>query len=257
MVVRLITAKSALSKSAIPDLAYTVNPYVGCQHGCKYCYADFMRRFTGHRERWGEFVDVRQNIAEQLEKDLRKIESKMTIWDAKERIWMSIVTDPYQPLEKKFKVTRKCLEVLLRYRFPVAIQTRSPLVLRDIDLFKQFDECEVGLSVTTDDDRIREIFEPRAPTIQSRIKTLEKLHAAGVTTFAFIGPMLPMNARKLGELLAPVIDSALIDQMNYAHKTVRLYRHHKLEFALGETYFDATRKVLEDIFRKHRIEIRL
>jgi len=216
-----------------------------------------MRRFTGHTEPWGEFVDVRQNIAECLDRELRRIESKMAMWDSKETIWMSIVTDPYQPLEKKYRITRKCLEVLLKYRFPVAILTRSPLVLRDIDLLKQFDRCEVGLSITTDDDKIRKIFEPGSPAIRSRISTLERLHNAGIRTFAFIGPMLPMDAKKLGEQLAPVVDSALIDQMNYVHKTIRLYRQHKLEFALSDIYFDTTRQLLEEIFQKHNVKIRL
>jgi DNA repair photolyase len=214
-----------------------------------------MRRFTGHTERWGEFVDVRQNIAEQLDNELHRIESKKSFWDKRERIWLSIVTDPYQPIEKKYRNTRKCLEVLVKYRFPFAVLTRSPLVLHDIDLFKQFEDCEIGLSITTDRDDVRKIFEPNSPSIQSRLTAMKRLHDAGVKTFAFIGPMLPMSPEKLGDQLAHIIDSAILDRMNYVNKTQGLYRQHKLEYALTESYFSQTSEVLENIFREHNVPV--
>ena len=123
MIVREITAKSVLSKSQVYD--YVVNPYVGCSHSCRYCYAAFMKRFTGHREKWGEFVDIKINAPELLAGEIRKKRPG--------RVWVSGVCDPYQAAEKKYRLTRRCLEVLLENQWPVTIQTKSSLVLRDIE----------------------------------------------------------------------------------------------------------------------------
>ena len=137
---------------------------------------------------------------------------------------ISSVTDPYQPMEEKFRLTRRCLEVLLQYQFPVDILTKSPLVLRDIDLIKEFREIEVGVTVTTDDETIKGIFEPRAPSIDSRIHTLKTLYENGIHTYAFIGPMLPMNPEALSERINPYVQSILIDRMNYVSKTLSIYK---------------------------------
>ena len=181
MVLREIHARSILVKSQVFD--YVVNPYVGCQHSCVYCYARFMRRFTGHKEPWGEFVDVKINAPALLKHEIDKRQPG--------RVWVSGVCDPYQPLESKYGLTRKCLEILVEYGWPITVQTKSPLVLRDIDLLKRGDKIEVGLSVTTADDGIRKVFEPGAPSIKERIEALEELHLAGIRTFAMIAPMLP------------------------------------------------------------------
>src|SRR5512136_3489869 len=124
MVVREICARSILSKSQVFD--YVVNPYVGCQHSCIYCYARFMKRFTGHKEPWGEFVDVKINAPDLLRCEIEK--------KKRGRVWVSGVCDPYQPLEATYRLTRQCLEILAHNNWPVIIQTRSPLVLRDIDI---------------------------------------------------------------------------------------------------------------------------
>src|SRR5512136_1153601 len=126
MVIREIISKSVLSKSKIYD--YVVNPYTGCQHACSYCYARFMKRFTGHREPWGQFVDVKVNAP-----DLLRVE---IVRKAVGRVWVSGVCDPYQPLEARYRLTRQCLEILSQNDWPVAVQTRSPLVLRDMDILK-------------------------------------------------------------------------------------------------------------------------
>jgi len=127
---RQIEAKSILSKSGIGGISYCVNPYVGCSHGCVYCYASFMKRFTGHREPWGSFVDVKVNAPQLLEKQTRKTRDGVII--------LSSVTDPYQPAEARCRVTRGCLEALAGKPFRVEVLTKSPLVLRDIDLLKTF-----------------------------------------------------------------------------------------------------------------------
>lgn len=183
-------AKTILSPSRIYD--YVVNPYVGCQFACSYCYARFMKRFTGHREPWGEFVDVKVNAPDLL---LREIGRKV-----KGTVWVSGVCDPYQPLEAQYRLTRKCLEILFRNDWPVVIQTRSPLVLRDLDLLEEASALEVGLSITTADDDVRKLFEPRAPSIAQRLKTIGELHRHGLTTYVMIAPILP-GAERLVELL--------------------------------------------------------
>src|SRR4030043_468563 len=160
MVLRETHARSILSKSQVFD--YVVNPYIGCQHSCTYCFARFMRRFTGHKEPWGEFVDVKINAPALLKHEIDKKQLG--------RVWVSGVCDPYQPLESKYGLTRKCLEILVEYGWPTTVQTKSPLVLRDLDLLKRGDKIEVGLSVTTADDQIRKLFEPGAPSIMERVK---------------------------------------------------------------------------------------
>lgn len=215
-----IEVKSILSKSGIPGADYCVNPYRGCFHGCRYCYATFMRDYTGHTEKWGSFVDVKINAPEILQRQLKRA--------VKGNIIISSVTDAYQPIEARYKLTRRCLVVLLEHQFPVDILTKSPLVLRDMDLIKKFKDIEVGVTITTDDETIRKIFEPKAPPIEARITTLKKLHGNGIKTYAFIGPMLPMNPEALSEKIHPYVHSILIDTMNYVSKTTRIYNSIKL-----------------------------
>jgi len=232
LLVKEIQAKSILSKSKV--YPYVINPYVGCQHGCSYCYARFMKRVTGHREHWGEFVDVKVNAPELLRRELQK--------KKRDRVWVSGVCDPYQPLEAHYKITRQCLEILAEQDWPVIIQTRSPLVLRDLDIIRGARDFEVGLSVTTADDSIRKIFEPHAPPIEDRIAALDELHRAGVRTYAMVAPVLP-GAEGLAELLKGKIDYLLIDRMNY-HYADGLYRRYGLEDALTDDYFYQTRQKL-------------
>jgi len=128
-----------------------------------FCYASFYETFHGHLEPWGEFIDVKVNAPYLLRKQLKRAKQGV--------VALSTVTDPYQPIEKKYRLTRKCLEALLETQFSVNLLTRSSLCLRDMDLFKQFKNIEVGLSITTHDERIRKMFEPNSPSIQSRVNT--------------------------------------------------------------------------------------
>lgn len=212
------TARSILTKSRIPGADYCVNPYVGCEHACVYCYADFMARYTGHEEPWGTFVDAKANAPEVLARELAKSRKKG-------RAMLSSVTDPYQPVERQWGLTRRCIELLIAHGFGVDVLTKSALVLRDIDLFlKAPDLVEVGLTITTDDDNIRRHFEPRASSIQSRVDALHKLHSAGIRTYVFVGPILPQNPEALAGMIACGADSVLIDRMNYPAKSAALYR---------------------------------
>jgi DNA repair photolyase len=183
MLLREITAKSIISKSNLPDSDFVINPYVGCMHSCVYCYARFMKRFTGHKEEWGSFIDVKTNAAELIPKYTEKFKGKS--------IFMSSVTDPYFPIERKYQLTRKILENLIPLQPNLGMQTKSDLVLRDIDLLKQFRQCEVGLTITTLDDSIRKEVEPFTSPVHDRIKALEKLKESKIRTYVFIGPIFP------------------------------------------------------------------
>ena len=183
MIVREIECKSILTQSGIEGVDYALNPYVGCAHGCVYCYASFMKRFTGHKEEWGTFVDVKVNAAEVLARQMRRAKHG--------NIVSGTVTDPYQPLEERCEITRACLEVLTDYDFPVSILTKSDLVRRDLDLLCRLKDVEVGFTITTLDEEVRRVFEPHPSPISARLAALAELAGAGVKTWAFCGPLLP------------------------------------------------------------------
>lgn len=228
MIVREIQPRSILSKSKVHD--YVVNPYVGCQHGCSYCYARFMKRFTGHREPWGQFVDVKVNAAELLRAEVQK--------KRRGTVWISGVCDPYQPLEARYSLTRQCLGILAEHDWPVVVQTRSLLILRDVDILRTARDLEAGLTVTTADDDIRKLFEPHAPPISERLRTLEELHRQGIRTYAMIAPMLP-GAEALPEALRGKVDHIVVDRMNY-HYADWAYRKHGLDGMLSDAFFRST-----------------
>jgi DNA repair photolyase len=239
MQVREIHAKTILSKSQIFD--YAINVYVGCQHACIYCYAKFMKRFTGHAEEWGDFVDVKVNAPELLAREVLKKKPG--------RVWISGVCDAYQPLERKYRLTRKCLEVLIGKGWPVRVQTKSPLVLRDIDILKQGSDVEVGFTITTADERMRRIFEPAAPPIAKRIEALEQLHAEGIKTFAMIAPLLP-GAEKLPALLKDRADHVLVDRLNY-HYADAMYKKYGMPWAMKDSFFREKGEELRKAFERN------
>ena len=241
MLIREIHAKTILSKSQVSD--YAVNAYVGCQHACVYCYAKFMKRFTGHQEAWGAFVDVKVNAAELLAKEIAK--------KKRGRVWISGVCDAYQPLERKYQLTRKCLEVLVRNEWPVRVQTKSPLVLRDLDILKQGRDVEVGFTITTADERMRKIFEPGAPPVMKRIEALMVLHRAGIRTFVMIAPLLP-GADGLPELLKDSADHALVDRLNY-HYADAVYKKYGMQWAMKDSFFRQKGEELRQAFERNGI----
>lgn len=186
MKIREIQCKSAIGKCGFPEGGLAINPYVGCGHSCVYCYARFMKRFTGHTEEWGTFVDVRLNIAEVLKKQLKSPKYKG------KQIFIGTVTDPYQPIEKKYKLTRSILQVLMNYKNPVSILTKSDLVLRDIDLLKKFKNIDINFTVTTLDEKWKKLTEPNSSTIKQRLKAMEKLNKDGMIVSAMMGPYWPI-----------------------------------------------------------------
>jgi len=245
MVVEEVYAKTILSKSKVFD--YTINPYIGCGHGCTYCYARFMKRFTGHEEEWGRFVDAKVNATSLLQ---REIKNKQV-----GKVWISGMCDPYQPLEKKYELTKGCLEILLKHGWPVTVQTKSPLVLRDIELLRRFSDIEVGLTISTADENIRKIFEPKSPPIERRIEALEKLHSADIKTFAMIAPLLP-KAEGLVAQLSGKVDYVLIDRMNY-HYADWVYRRYRLEYAMTNNFFTLKKIELANALEKEDVPYQL
>jgi len=245
MIIKDVYAKTILSKSKVSD--YTINPYIGCEHACTYCYARFMKRFTGHREKWGRFVDVKINAANLLQREIKKKRAG--------RVWISGVCDPYQPIEKKYELTRRCLKILSKHDWPVTVQTKSYLVLRDIELLREFSDIEVGLTITTADENIRKIFESHAPPIKERIETLEKLHSTGLKTYAMIAPILP-KAEGLVTRLSGRVDHVLIDKMNY-HYADWVYRKYGLEYAITDNFFARKKMELARALEKEEMPYQL
>jgi len=186
MKIREIECKSAIGKCGFPGGGLAINPYIGCGHSCVYCYARFIKRFTGHTENWGSFVDARINIADILKKQLKSSKYKG------EQIYIGTVTDPYQPAEKKYGLTRSILQVLMDYDNPVSILTKSDLVLRDIDLLKKFKNIDINFTVTTLDEKWKKFTEPNSSTIKQRLTATEKLVKNSITVFTMTGPYWPI-----------------------------------------------------------------
>jgi len=182
MKIKEIKAKSILVKSGL-GCDFVINPYIGCGHGCKYCYARFMKRFTNHPEEWGEFIDVKINAPDLIPKNKEKYENKS--------ILMSSTTDPYQPIEIKYKITRKILEKLIPIQPDLEILTKSDLILRDLDLLKQFKKCTVTFSLSILDENIRKQLELRSTPVNKRIEALKKIHKTKIRTVVFISPIFP------------------------------------------------------------------
>jgi DNA repair photolyase len=230
MEIREITARTILTKTGIGGIDYCLNPYVGCQHGCVYCYATFMKKYSGHAEPWGEFVDAKVNAPELLARELKR--------GRKGEVIVSSVTDCYQPVEAKFKLTRACLEVLAMSTLSVCLLTKSALVTRDIDIFKRMPDVDVGLTITTNREDIRQIFEPGSSPIAARLSALRELKEQGIPTHVFVGPILPMDVEKLVEAIAPYTTRVLVDRMNYPWKAREAYVKHSLKWALDPAYFE-------------------
>lgn len=245
-VVREIEAKSVLNASKIHD--WCVNPYTGCEVGCVYCYAAlFMRRYSGHSEPWGEFVDVKVNAPALLARQIVKAK--------RGTIWFASVCDPYQPLEERYALTRRSLEALVGRDFPVEIQTKSARVRRDLDVIRRLPEVRVGFTVATDDETVAALFERRASPVAERVEVLREFKAAGVRTFAFAGPLLPGNPERLAALLSGAADHVLIDRMNYVPAVRDFYARHGLLEALRDSFFETQAARLAKALRARGVTV--
>ena len=237
MIIREIEAKSILSKTGIPVADYVINPYVGCIHSCMFCYARFMKRFTGHQEEWGDFLDVKINAPDLIPQKATKYKGKY--------IFLSSVTDPYLPLERKYKLTRRIIEKLIPLKPVLGILTKSDLILRDIDLIKQFQSSEVGFSFSTLDEKIRKKVEPGAKPVKMRIKALKEIHDAEIKTYVFISPILPYltDWKDIIEKTRDYADYFMFENLNVTGTVWASVKHF-----LEEKYPDLTQKYREIYF---------
>lgn len=225
MLVREIRAKSVLTKSNIPGADYCLNPYVGCTHACRYCYARFMTKYRDLDEPWGEFVDVKVNAAEVLR---RQLERRRKTGGS---VLVGTVTDAYQPLERELGLTRAVLAALVGEGFDVGVLTKSDLVARDVDVLRELGGA-VEMTITSLDDGVRAAFEPGAPPPARRLAALRILRDNGVRTSVSVGPVLPgfTDLRAIFEAVRDLAgdirgESLNVRAANWAGLSAALKRH--------------------------------
>lgn len=202
--VQEIKASNYLTKSNLPSSDYVINPYVGCPHGCKYCYASFMKRFTGHKEEWGEFIDVKMC---DKKIDLEKISGK--------NVFLSSVTDCYNKYEEKYCITKSILEQLVESDCNVSISTKSKLILRDIEILKKIKNLTVSMSINTLNEKFKDDMD-NASTIKERLETLKALHDNGIHTILFMSPIFPYITewKEIIEVSRDFVDEFWFENLN-------------------------------------------
>jgi DNA repair photolyase len=211
--IREIKASTILTPQKMGSLVnhyeYSLNPYAGCAFACSYCYVPKFPNAEHQSFEWGKWVNVKINAADLIYKERQKVFNS--------RIFFSSATDPYQYLELKYRLTRACLQELLKYSPAlITMHTRSHLALQDIELFKKFGKrLRFGVSFTTDSDDIAREFEPKAPSIKKRLQLLKGLKEAGISCHASLAPLLPCDPERLAAILKPYVEHIWIDEMNY------------------------------------------
>lgn len=233
--VREIQAKSILTPQTAGSLAnaydFSLNPYAGCAFSCSYCYVPKFPSREHEASEWGSWVNVKINAPELVRANRLKIFGK--------RIFFSSATDPYQYLELKYRLSRRCLQELKFYQpAKITMHTRSHLILQDLELLKSFGSIvQVGVSIPTDREDVRAEFEPKAPSIARRIELIKKLRQEGIAVFASIAPLLPCNPERLISSLADQVDKIWIDEMHWQEVNNRPYLLDKYaDFFAPETY---------------------
>lgn len=255
--------KTILNKGTgfLSGYSHSLNPYTGCSFGCSYCYVRQMPVSLFREGEWGDWVDVKNGAANLLKKELQKAKKK-----GKVTIFMSSSTDPYQPIEYKEKVTRSLLEVMVEEPSDfLLVQTRSPLVRRDIDLFQQLGEkVRISMTIETDLESIRKAFTPSAPPVNARLKTLQMLKDAHVPTQATITPVLP-SSDAFPELLKSLVERVCVDDYfmgdgSGGKRTKRLgiekkYEELGLEEWYGPDVYEMVVDRLKKVFPEHQIYV--
>ena len=243
---REIKVKDYLTKSNLPASDYVINPYVGCPHGCKYCYASFMKRFTGHKEEWGTFIDIKR-----CDKKIntKKLENKT--------VFLSSVTDCYNKFEEKYKITREILKELINVNCNLNISTKSKLILRDIDLLKQMKNLTVSMSINTLDENFKNDMD-NASLIKERLNTLKELYNNGIYTVLFMSPIFPYitNFKEIIEISKEYIDEYWFENLNLRgdYKTkILLYiqeKYPKLINEYNDIYIKGNKKYWNDLSKE-------
>ncbi|MDP9315883.1 MAG: radical SAM protein [Chloroflexota bacterium] len=260
----ILTETRGFTSVTVPDTGfhYSLNPYRGCTFNCSYCYAAAFVFDDDARQNWGRWVAVKANAEQLLQAAGRKGKLR------NKNVYMSTVTDPYQPIERKLQLTRACLQAMLL--FPprlLTVQTRSPLVVRDNDLFQRMTPGRIAvcMSITTDDEAVRRIFEPACAPIAKRLEAIRTVREAGIPTQASIAPLLPCNAERLADLLDPAVDwvvvSSFRDDGGEGRKTrqwaAELYREHGYGNYLhdGDEHVRQTTATLQRLLGPERVRV--
>ena len=235
ILVKEIKTDNYLTKSKLPSADYVINPYIGCSHGCKYCYASFMKRFTGHTEEWGEFVDIK--------KCNKPINTKKLIGKP---VFLSSVTDCYNEVEKEYEITRSILKQIKDVDCIINISTKSSLILRDLDLLKQCKNLIVSISINTIDEEFRSDMD-KASTISDRMNTLKILHDNGIYTVLFMSPIFPYITewQKIVENTYKYVDEYWFENLNLRGS----YKKYILNY-IKEKYNNLYDKYI-DIYKKN------
>jgi len=268
-----IQAKSILVRSKLPDTEYVVNPYTGCAFGCHYCYASFAGRFVGEPiGNWGNYVYAKVNAVSLFAKELSRLRQS----GRAPSILLSSVTDAYQGVERRYRLTRGILETLAREPYPgvMGILTKSPRVLRYADLLGGLPRAQVGMTVTTTDDRLSRFLEVRAPLGSRRLDALAALNAKGIETYAFVGPLLPhfRYDREALDALFAGLARAGVRSLFVEHINLRPYIQQRMLHALRSAapevqavYRDARTDehrraldvIVKELLAKHGLSLRL
>jgi DNA repair photolyase len=257
MIIKEIECKTVLSKSNLPGLDYSLNPYRGCQHNCAYCYVPNVLRIK--RSNWGNFIDIKKNIPTVLSKELRNKKQGV--------VAISTVTDPYQPVEKKYNLTRYCLEQLLKFDFPVCLQTKSSLITRDLDIISKFSKAEIMFSIGTLNDNERKLLEPNASPINQRLDALKESSQIGIKTSIFFGPIYPtISIEKLSEIVEIFkengVKEIMIDKLNFkpgikgnVEKSIKSNPNFLEKLSEVQNLYNKQREKLKEICKKRNIRI--
>ncbi|HCU04922.1 MAG: hypothetical protein A2X77_02970 [Gammaproteobacteria bacterium GWE2_42_36] len=254
-----IQVKSIITPSKLPQSTYVINPYMGCSHACRYCYAKFMKRFSNHVEAWGDFVDIKINALDVMPKNQQKYENQS--------ITIGSVTDPYQPIEARYELTRKILMHLQASKAEFYLITKSPLIVRDIDLLKQFTNMTVLLSAGFHDDVTRKLFEPRTAPIDARLDAAKQLARHGIKTILFISPIFPelTDWKNLIERskdfchafwfenlnLYPSLRNSVFNALGKIDKS--LIKNYIDIYSAGNTYWEQVKAEIEQACQKQRV----
>jgi DNA repair photolyase len=256
-----IKVKSVLTPSKLPDIDYALNPYIGCEHGCIYCYGpDFCRRYSEVAYSWGSTVLVKENLINVLKKDLRRVKRGV--------VGVSTITDPYQPVEATLSLTREAVRLLLQNNFKVSIQTKSPLLLRDLDILDD-ENVDVGYTITTLRDSLGKGLEPNAPPPSSRVKAVYEVSQHIQDTWIFLGPIIPM-INDSEEFISEVVEFAssvnsyiIYDKLNI--KPLMLYNmkikwgfkvsiEEVISLSNDLSYIRSLNTLIHDLCKKYRVK---
>lgn len=252
-----IETKDYLTKSNLPASDYVINPYVGCPHGCIYCYARFMKRFTEHSEPWGDFIDIK-TCKKPI--NINKLTGKT--------VFLSSVTDCYNMFEEKYQKTRKILEQLVDSDCTLNISTKSSLILRDIDLLRKIKNLKVAISINTLEEEIKNDMD-KASSISERLRTLKELHDNNINTVLFMSPIFPglTDYKKIIERTHTYVDEYWMENLNlrgeyketilnYINKKFPQYAelYREIYISKNETYWKKLALEIQDYCEKNSIQ---